>query len=138
MIFIDGTYKVNKAGFPLYQVMIEDSEGRARPVFYAVVRRETEEFITLVLRTFEQMVSDIAQTSVVMSDKCDSEAAAISDVFPEAQHLLCYFHVKKALKERARILKNVTKETKNELCKLAFEVVDARTESQFEHHYQKL
>ena len=138
MIFIDGTYKVNKAGFPLYQVMVEDAQGRARPVFYAVTRRETEEMITKLLRIFQEMVSDIAQTSVVMSDKCDSEAAAILHVFPEATHILCYFHVKKALKDRAHTLKNVSRETKNELLRLAFEIVDARSEDSFEHHYKML
>ena len=138
ILFIDGTYKVNRAGYPLYQIMIEDAMGKARPVFFSVVRRETDEMITQVLKTFSEMVGDIAQTSVVMTDKCDSEAAAIRNIFPEAQHLLCYFHVIKALKERSRILKDVDLNEKRELLAKARKVVDARSDQHFDHYLSEL
>ena len=36
IMFIDGTYNVNKLGMPLYCLMVEDGYGHGQNVFYAV------------------------------------------------------------------------------------------------------
>ncbi len=93
--------------------------------------------ITQVLSTFKDMVGDIAQTTVVMTDKCDSETAAVRSIFPCASHLLCYFHVIKALKERSRKV-NVDQDGKKRLFGLARNVVDSKTDQFFDHHLEEL
>ncbi|RUS75059.1 hypothetical protein EGW08_017165 [Elysia chlorotica] len=74
-----GTYKKNNSGYPLYQIMVQDCLGAARPVFYALIRNETIPIITGVLQAFAGFAGEeeIQKTQVVMSDKCSSEASAI-------------------------------------------------------------
>ena len=40
IMFIDGTYNVNKLGMPLYCLMVEDAYGHGQNVFYAATARE--------------------------------------------------------------------------------------------------
>ena len=41
LLFMDGTYKINNRGMPLYSMLVVDGDGKGQVVAYAVVREET-------------------------------------------------------------------------------------------------
>jgi len=102
MLFIDGTYKVNKYGFPLYQIMVEDNCGHGRCIMYAFLASETRSAISKMLSVFLTFFPNCQQaTQVVMVDKDFKEIEAIKEVLGEQVHiLLCLFHVLKAMKKK--------------------------------------
>ena len=118
-----GTYKVNKSGFPLYQIMVEDGCGKARAVFYAFVRLETEDMLATMMGIFTQFMGDaIANCKFAMTDKDSNEINAIKLHIPQATPVLCAFHVHKAM--RAKIQKlQCTSEVKNRLQQLSYLLV---------------
>jgi hypothetical protein len=52
-------------------------------------------------------------TKVTMTDKDCSEIAALSKDLPDADHILCHFHVLKAVDAWLKTLKGFSKEKKN-------------------------
>ncbi|XP_050038259.3 uncharacterized protein [Dermacentor andersoni] len=94
VIFVDGTYKVNRENYVLYSILVEDGRGHGRCVCYAFVRNET----TAVVRPmFEKFVDFnpfvIAACKVVMIDKDMNELRILSSLLPNSTILLCTWHV---------------------------------------------
>ncbi|XP_049512631.1 uncharacterized protein LOC125940449 [Dermacentor silvarum] len=52
VIFVDGTYKVNRENYVLYSILVEDGRGRGRCVCYAFVRNETTEIVRPMFEKF--------------------------------------------------------------------------------------
>ena len=50
-----------------------------------------------------------------MQDSCDASLNSIRKFFPEVQYLMCYFHVKKNVKDKCDNL--ISKKKKDELVK---------------------
>ncbi|GFO09051.1 Zinc finger swim domain-containing protein 3 [Plakobranchus ocellatus] len=123
VIYMNGTYKNNKSGFPLYQVMVEDGCGRGRAVLYAFVRQETADILKTMFAIFVDFMVDANKNiSFAMTDKDPNEINAIKDNLPHVSTMLCAFHVHKAL--RAKIQKlQCSKEVKDRLQQLAYVLV---------------
>ena len=100
MVFVDGTYKVNKYGFPLYHVMIQDNLGRGRTVFYAFVSNETAPMLSRMMAEFRSFVGDVERVKTAMVDCDQNEILAIREHLPNASVQLCTFHVLKNMKKR--------------------------------------
>ena len=100
LLFIDGTYKVNKYNYPLYMILAQDNLGRGWAVFYAFVHSETGDMMKAVLSSFQNMMEDLSKTCTVMLDKDQNEIAAIRGTLPVAIILLCRFHVIKYFKKK--------------------------------------
>lgn len=98
VLFLDGTYKVNKHGYPLYYFMVQDISGRGRGVFYAFVSAETGPVIDRMVEEFVKAVGDTRKTSCVIDDKDANEIAALQKWMPNTPVLLCTFHVLKNFK----------------------------------------
>ena len=80
--------------------MVEDITGRGRTVFYAFVRTETGPLLDRMMATFVDFVDSIAATGCVILDKDQNEIAAVRAHLPEADVLLCTFHVLKSFKAK--------------------------------------
>lgn len=52
MILVDGTYRLNKEGYPLHCILCEDGNGTGRPLCYIFVQNETEEVIQKAYNKF--------------------------------------------------------------------------------------
>ena len=66
VLFLDGTYKINRHGYPLYQFMVQDNIGRGRAVFYAFVQCETS---AVLKRVLDQLSTDSLYLLFVLSNK---------------------------------------------------------------------
>jgi hypothetical protein len=56
VVEIDGTYKVDKAGMPLYTIVIEDNFGIGQPICYMFLREETTASIFAGLEFFSKVI----------------------------------------------------------------------------------
>ncbi|GFS23243.1 zinc finger SWIM domain-containing protein 3 [Elysia marginata] len=123
VIYMDGTYKNNKSGFPLYQIMIEDGSGKGRAVFYAFVRQENGDLLSSMLRIFVNfMGTSTEKTAYAMTDKDPNEINAITQAMPHVSTMLCAFHVHKAMKTKVQKLQ-CAKEVRDRLQQQAYVLV---------------
>jgi hypothetical protein len=65
---LDGTYCTNVQGMPLYTLLIEDNHGIGQPIYYAWMKQETTDFITLALRTFAEVNSVLNSKIGIMNN----------------------------------------------------------------------
>ncbi|RUS72538.1 hypothetical protein EGW08_019705 [Elysia chlorotica] len=91
MIYIDGTYKKNSSGFPLYQIMVEDSSGKGRAVFYAFVRCENVTTLSKMVAIFKEFVGSTEATAIYMTDKSPEEIEACHMGSPMQCHFCAIF-----------------------------------------------
>ena len=103
ILFVDGTYKLNSEGYPLYPIMCQDSNGKGRPVAY--VKDESKESLTHAFHIFAKYNQNILnQTQVLMVDKDFNEINCLKTIFTKAKVLLCTFHVIKYIKGKVQEL----------------------------------
>ena len=80
VLFMDGTYKVNKYDFSLYQIMVQDGSGHGRCIMYSFLSAETQDLLRRMLSIFVTMFTgSLLKTSVIFVDKDFKEIDAIKD-----------------------------------------------------------
>ena len=136
ILFLDTTYNVNIEGYPLFAIMAEDGDGRGRPVAYCFVRSETKENLEKVLDYFCEF-NDTSKTRVVMVDKDISVINALKCKLPNANVLLCKFHVMKYFKKKVSDLDCKHKE-RQELGEHLHKLIDSRDKEHYDALYEKL
>ena len=55
MILLDGTYKTNMQGMPLYTLLVEDNYGVGQPIFYMWIKQEVAVFTKSALQIFAEV-----------------------------------------------------------------------------------
>lgn len=95
----DATYKINYQGYPLLVVGSEDKNNKFHLFGLALCTSETAEDYGWV---FQALEAD-KPLKAVMGDAADAITKAIQEFFGESvRRVVCYFHVKKNLKEKAK------------------------------------
>ena len=97
IMFIDGTYNVNKLGMPLYCLMVEDGYGHGQNAFYAATAREDAIHLQKIVELFKSNNTDWGSVRVIIIDKNFLEYKVLTQEFPNAVILYCQWHVIKAL-----------------------------------------
>ena len=103
VLFLDGTYNTNRHGLPLIIASVEDGFGCTRIAQISLLTSECAESLSSALNFYKRNSGRISPKTVMIDKDC-TERAAILSVFPEADILLCRFHVVKYLKEELPIL----------------------------------
>ena len=89
-IFVmDCTYKTNKYGMPLLDIIGMSSFNKSFYSCFVFVKSERTEDYTWALQTFSNVLGVDFQCSVIVSDRELALISAIEVVFPRATHLLC-------------------------------------------------
>ena len=99
ILFVDTTYNVNIEAYPLLTMMVEDGDGRGKPVAYCFQRSETKVNLEKILDYFCR-TNDTSKTKIVMVDKDLTEISVLKSKLPSATILLCKFHVMKYFKKK--------------------------------------
>lgn len=73
IMFIDGTYNVNKLGMPLYCLMVEDGFGHGQNIFYAATAKEDAVHLQKIVELFKSENADWESVRVIIIDKDFSE-----------------------------------------------------------------
>ena len=97
ILFVDGTYNVNKLGMPLYCLMVEDGFGHGRNVFYAATAQEDATHLQKIVQLFKETNEPWKSIGVIIIDKDFTEYKVLKEEFPNAVILYCQWHVIKAL-----------------------------------------
>ncbi|CAH8463284.1 unnamed protein product, partial [Schistosoma haematobium] len=117
----DGTYKTNNENVHLYQVVALDMNFKAIPICIAFLSRETSTLISVFLRFFQRCTNS-QQLVGIVTDDSPAIAAAITQVYPDAHHILCRVHlVRNVIKRRVR----------SEIVQLFFRLMFTRTVESF-------
>jgi zinc finger SWIM domain-containing protein 3 len=130
IVQMDGTYSLNKAGFPLYGFVVEDCHGRGQLGAMVLTRAETSLSIQTILQLLKNNNPSLQRTGVFVVDKDFTEISAISHVLPDVQIHICIFHVLKAMKKE--MCKRVPKEQHKEAFSLLHKLVYARSDEVFD------
>ena len=69
ILMIDGTYCVNKAGMPLYALMVEDGHGHHQVVRYAATSSEDSNHINSILQSFKDCNPSWSKVSIITINK---------------------------------------------------------------------
>ena len=133
IVFIDGTYSVNKLRMPMYSFIIEDGNGCGQAIGYAFVANERTSTLETVLGELAK-AHDFSKVKVVIVDKALNEIAAIKSLMPDVTIQLCKFHVMQAFTREIKKTP-VDESTRNLLVKLVREMVFARTEEMFQNKF---
>ena len=93
-ILLDCTYKTNIFEMPLLEIVGITSTGKSFTAACAFMRGETAPDYVWAMECFREALNG-SEVHVLSTDKDDALAAAIAQVFPGADHLLCRWHVNK-------------------------------------------
>ncbi len=55
VIELDGTYRTNMQGMPLYTLLVEDNYDVGKPICYMWIKQETTKFIKSALQIFAEV-----------------------------------------------------------------------------------
>ncbi|KAE8215912.1 hypothetical protein CF319_g8971 [Tilletia indica] len=93
-ITIDATYKTNRYGMPFVHFVGLTGTSSTFCSAVALVTREREEDYTWVLKEYKKMMDDL-EIHVIVTDRDAALGNAIAQIFPQAQHNLCRWHINK-------------------------------------------
>ena len=121
LLVVDGTYRVNCRQFPLYSVMLKDRNGNGQAIAQALLVDEKRP----TLESFFSQVHKSVETSMktVLVDKDFNEITVLQKLWPDAEVLLCRFHVLKALRQNitsTNMPNSVAKNVKTVLQRLVY------------------
>ncbi|KAE8214939.1 hypothetical protein CF319_g9050 [Tilletia indica] len=93
-ITIDATYKTNKYGMPLVHIIGLTATGNTFCSAVALVTREREVDYLWVLDEYNKMMAGLG-VHVIITDRDVALGNAVAQIFPQAQHNLCRWHLNK-------------------------------------------
>ncbi|RKK65642.1 hypothetical protein BFJ69_g16107 [Fusarium oxysporum] len=99
VLILDCTYKTNKYGMPLLDLIGVDSCQRSFCVAFAFLSGECEEDYFWALDRFRSLCENhrIRHPSVSLTDRCLACMNAVDTCFPSSRPLLCLWHANKAV-----------------------------------------
>ena len=99
IIVVDGTFLKSKFGGTLLSATTQDALGKIFPLAFAIVDFENdaswEWFFVQVKKTF-----GVKEKLSIISDRHESIISAVKEVYPEAAHAFCIFHIINNLKTK--------------------------------------
>jgi len=99
LLFLDCTYKTNKHGMPLLDMIGVDACQRSFCIAFAFLSGETEKDYIWALDRLRSMyeLCGTRLPSVILTDRCIACLNAVSHSFPSSISLLCLWHANKAV-----------------------------------------
>ncbi|KAK9677636.1 hypothetical protein RND81_11G157200 [Saponaria officinalis] len=101
VICIDSTYKTNKYGMPLVEFIGVTPSGKNFSIGYAIVTSEDENGYRWCLEKIRSLLPENVSPSVVVTDRELALTNMIAEVFPNAAHFLCTWHIACAVEARS-------------------------------------
>ena len=99
LMCLDSTHRTNSYNYNLFTLVAQNEFGQGIPVAFLISSDGKTETVTRFLAAFKSICPSVG---TFMTDNDDAEINAIQMVFPESNHLLCWWHVLKAWKQKLR------------------------------------
>jgi len=96
ILLLDCTYKTNKYGLPLLDMVGVDCCQRSFCIAFAFLSSEVEEQYVWALTQLKSLYQDTLP-SVVLTDRCQAAMNAVETCFSISKSLLCLWHANKAV-----------------------------------------
>ncbi len=105
VLHMDGTFKLNENEFPVITLGISDGAQHMHIMLLSIISHRTEDMYLRVIQGFKDILCDLFprvsfNPKYLMTDAERAERTALVSIFPEADPLMCYFHVIKASKDK--------------------------------------
>ncbi|KAJ0392099.1 hypothetical protein P43SY_004097 [Pythium insidiosum] len=98
LVLVDTTHKTNRYNYQLLTFMVMDEVGNGRSVQHSVLETNSDWHMHRGVQHFKRAHADSCKlVRVIMVDKDLNEIRVLEKHFPEAQVLICHFHVIKYL-----------------------------------------
>ena len=99
-MIVDTTYNTNRFQMMLCIITVIDNNYRTRIVACAIIEDET---LNTYKWIFENILAEMGSSpKIIFIDSDPSMIRSIKDVYPNAQHMLCIFHIDLNLKKKAQ------------------------------------
>lgn len=104
LLLLDCTYKTNKYGMPLLDMIGVDAAQRSFCIAFAFLSSETEDDYIWALDRLKSLYEqcNAALPSVILTDRCLALINAASTLFPTTIILICLWHANKAVLARCQ------------------------------------
>jgi hypothetical protein len=107
VLHMDCTFKLNDNEFPLVILGVTDGAQQLHVLSILIVSHCTTAVYQRVVQGLKDLVSKVLPKvtfvpAYVMTDVELAERRALLSIFPEAQPLMCYFHIKNACEDKLR------------------------------------
>jgi hypothetical protein len=105
VLHMDSTIKLNENEFPVITLGVSDGAQQMQITSLSVISHCTEDMYLRVIQGFKDILCDLLPfvpfyPKYLMTDAEHAERTTLVSVFPEADTLMCYFHVIKASKDK--------------------------------------
>lgn len=104
VLIMDATYKTNKFRYPLLEIVGVTSTELTFHAAFVYIHAEKEENYVWALSRLKSVMNEDYLPSVIVTDRELALMNAVRWVFPAAQHLLCRWHINKAVLGKCRRL----------------------------------
>ncbi|CAH0731071.1 unnamed protein product, partial [Brenthis ino] len=137
IVFWDSTYRLLNNNFVLSLFHVEDSNGFTRTVGVGLLANEEAETFKWLLTCFREANPEAClKIRSIMTDKDPSERAALREIFPEVNLLICSFHVQQIFHRQITVGKRgVTSEEKDDLLLILRKLVYSESEEDYDETY---
>jgi transposase-like protein len=105
VLHMDGTFKLNENEFLVITLGVSDGAQQMHIMSLRVISHHTEDMYLRVIQGFKDILCDLFplvpfNPKYLMTDAEHAERTALVSIFPEADTLMCYFHVIQANKDK--------------------------------------
>jgi len=100
VIGMDSTYKKNRYGMPLFEMIGMTPTNHNFLIGMALMRDETVRSYRWVLEILSNIVGTRARSAVIFTDRELGLLRPIQEIFPDAHHLLCTWHINRDVEAR--------------------------------------
>lgn len=104
LLLLDCTYKTNRFGMPLLDIIGIDGSNRSFCIAFAFLRGENEEDYLWALERLKSLyeINQIKLPSIILTDCAEACINAVDICFPNSTSLLCLWHANKAVLTNCR------------------------------------
>lgn len=103
LVLVDCTYKTNRYKMSLFVIVGIISTGKSFSIAHCFMHREVDDNYRWVLLKLKMLYLPHEIPNVFITDKESTCINAINNVFPEAQRMLCTFHISKCVQQHCKM-----------------------------------
>ena len=138
-VMLDSTYKLNDLRMPLYVFLVVDGNGSSEVVATFLAVDETRETVTRMVELFKLHNPSHTKIQSVMTDKDFVERIVLRTELPNANLVICLFHVLKSFKNEVMCEKMGINSAQREVCLSLFQdICYSRNATAFDKNVRRL
>ena len=139
ILFVDATYKLNELRMPVYVLLAEDGNGESQIVAVWLITSEDAANIRAMTEIFKRYNEEWCKTVTIMADKDFTERNVFHQQFPQANLLICLFHVLKTFRREITSEKvGITSAERYMVLEIVQRMVYSTNEEMYMKYYEEL